>query len=139
MKRGKLSIVALLLLFSVAVSMFSITASAEEKQIMPRLDNAIDIYTQFNIVNGNAVASISYNGYEGIFTEAHVYVKLEKRNLLVFWKDVTEWETVSYNSTDSIEFTYPVDSGKYRATIRVEIFGTNGTSDVVENELKADC
>ena len=129
-----------IVLFAILVGvMVTPTSAANDFGASLYYNNASNVNSAFSIENGEALIDVVYVGYEGIFTEAHVYVKLEKRNLLVFWKDVTEWETVSYNSTDSIEFTYPVDSGKYRATIRVEIFGRNGTSDVVENELKADC
>ena len=132
-------VVSFILLFSMMIVGTIVPISAEGSEMNLRYNNAATVNSTFVVQSGDAVVNVNYSGYQGVVTEVRISVKLEKRTLLLFWKDVTEWETVSYNSTDSIEFTYPVDSGKYRATIRVEIFGTNGTSDVVENELKADC
>ena len=92
--------------------------------------------TAFNIsANGIAMVDVEYLGYENITTGATITVKIEKRNLLVFWKDVVE-ETytvsgVSYYDT----YTYQLDkTGTYRCTVEYVISGTGGADDVITFE-----
>ena len=112
-------------------------ASNTSDEITPRLNNVNSVVSNFVIVNGNAVVSISYTGAETVTTGATVTIQLQKRNLLVLWKDVKEWVYISYDPTASFEFSYPVSSGTYRAKIRYEIKGSGGTTDVIEHERQA--
>ena len=85
--------------------------------------------------NGIAMVDVEYLGYENITTGATITVKIEKRNLLVFWKDIVE-ETytvsgVSYYDT----YTYQLDkTGTYRCTVEYVIHGTGGADDVITFE-----
>lgn len=99
-------------------------------------NNTADYYTQFGISsNGEANVTVYYDGYPNITTGATITVKIEKRNLLVFWKDVVE-ETysvsgVSYTNT----YTYQLDkTGTYRCTVEYVISGAGGADDVITFE-----
>ena len=112
-------------------------ASGGDDGIMPCYNNASSTNSNFYVADGNAVISASYVGFPGVTTGARITIQLQKRNLLVFWKDVTDWEDISDNADATFVHTYPVSSGTYRVRIRYEIRGSGGAVDVVEEELKA--
>lgn len=112
-------------------------ASGGDDGIMPCYNNASSTNSNFYVADGNAVISASYVGFPGVTTGAKITVQLQKRNLLVFWKDVTSWENVSYEYSGVFTYSHPVSSGTYRVRIRYEISGSGGAVDVVEEELKA--
>ena len=111
-------------------------ASNTNSLVMPRYNNTVFVDSSFGIDNGEAIALVSYIGYPGITTGARITIQLQKRNLLVFWKDVASWEDVSYGTEGAFEHSYPVSSGTYRVKIRYEISGSGGATDVIEEELK---
>ena len=131
-------ILAIFVLCCVMIMSLSTQVNASnDSDISLCYENASNANATFNINNGEAVVNVAYVGYKNITTGARVTVKLEKRTLLVFWNDVAEWESNSANYTDAFEYRYPVGNGTYRATIRIEISGTNGATDVIEKEIKA--
>lgn len=111
-------------------------ASEANSGTMPRLNNIVTTNSYFNVANGNANVTVSYIGYPGVTTDARITIQLQKRNLLVFWKDVTEWVDISYEEDATFEHVYPVSSGTYRVKIRYEISGSGGATDVIETELQ---
>ena len=115
---------------------FALASNANDG-IMPCYNNVGGVDSRFSIVDGDAIVSISYSGYPGVTTGARITVQLQKRNLLVFWKDVTEWENVSDRESGTFTYSRPVSSGTYRVKIRCEISGSGGATDVIEEELQA--
>lgn len=111
-------------------------AANTEEKTMIRLNNAVSTESSFVINNGNANIAVSYTGYPGVTTGAKITVQLQKRNLMVFWKDVTEWENVSDRESGTFTYSRPVSSGTYRVKIRCEISGSGGATDVIEEELQ---
>ena len=99
-------------------------------------NNTSSTYTAFSISNnGSAIVSVEYMGYPNITTNATITIKIEKRNLLVFWKDIVS-DTIVVNAqyfTDN--FTYQLeDTGTYRCTVVYTISGTGGADDVITFE-----
>ena len=111
-------------------------ASDADAGIMPCYNNVASVNSNFYITGGNAVVSVSYSGIPDVTTGAKITVQLQKRNLMVFWKDVTEWENVSDNEDATFTYSRPVSSGTYRVKIRCEISGSGGATDVIEEELQ---
>ena len=111
-------------------------ASDTDAEIMPCYNNAATVNSNFNIVDGNAIVLASYTGYQDMTTGARITIQLQKRNLLIFWKDITEWVDVSYKENAMFEHSYPVSSGTYRVKIRYEISGSGGATDVIEEEIQ---
>lgn len=111
-------------------------ASNTNSLVMPRYNNASVVQSFFDVSDGNAMVRTSYIGYSGVTTGARITIQLQKRNLLVFWKDVASWEDVSYGTEGAFEHSHPVSSGTYRVKIRYEISGSGGATDVIEEELK---
>ena len=100
-------------------------------------NNTSSTYTAFSISNnGSAIVSVEYMGYPNITTNATITIKIEKRNLLVFWKDIEEWVITSDEYFDSFYRTCAVSSGKYRVTVTFEISGTGGSTDVFESQIE---
>lgn len=114
----------------------AVFASNERADIMPRFNNISSLNSSFDITDGMAHITVLYIGYPGVTTSARITIELQKRNLLVFWKDITSWVVVSYEEDDYFEYSYPVDSGTYRIKITYEISGTTGTTDVIEETIK---
>jgi hypothetical protein len=122
----------------------NVTAFASEGQtdenegIMPCLEHALNHFCSFEATSGGGEVIVTYRG-DSTFSRADVTVKIEKRNLLVFWKDIYEFSVTSTDVNGSIYRLCPLDgSGNYRATITLTIYGTNGSSDSVTETIKSD-
>ena len=110
----------------------------ENEGIMPCLDHTFNYYSSFTASSDGGNVTITYRG-ESTFLRADVTVKIEKRNLLVFWKDIYEFSVSSTDVNASIYRLCPLDgSGNYRATITLTIYGTDGSSDSVTETIKSD-
>ena len=130
-------IITFMLCLVLLLTCFANAVSASADSITPRYNNAVNTNSNFVISNDTASVMVSYDGYSGITTGARITTVLQKRNLLVFWKDVTEWVDTSSKVSDSFEHTYSVGSGTYRVQITYEISGTGGATDVIEETIKA--
>ena len=130
-------LLTLMLCLGIMLSVFASTVNASNDAITPRANNVANTYSDFYISGSEAVVRLSYDGYNGVITGARITTVLQKRNLLVFWKDVTEWVDTSSNISDYFEHRYSVASGTYRVQITYEISGTGGATDVIEDEIKA--
>ena len=130
-------IISVLICFVIIASIGCVTANAANEGIMPCFNNVASTEADFYIdSNGNANVQVGYVGYEGITTGARITILLEKRNLLVFWKDVEEWVITSSDYYGDYFRSCAVSEGTYRVTITFEISGTGGATDVHEVELK---
>ena len=138
MKKTLISLICILtILACTGTSVFAESTSG----ISTRANNIASVNTTFNIDgNGNARVYVSYEGYEGITTNAVITVKIQKRFLLVFWQDVDGGEWTDYASGEyySTSHSVLVKSGTYRATVEYTIYGTGGAPDVITEELKAE-
>ena len=94
--------------------------------------------TNFNISSsGRATVDIYYSGYPNITTGATITIKIEKRNLLVFWKDViNDSITVTGESYNNSIYYYlqSFGTGTYRCTVVYTVSGSGGADDVIPYE-----
>jgi len=94
-------------------------------------NNTATTRTAFSITDaGEAQVYVDYEGYPGITTGATICIKIEKRNLLIFWNEVVNdvyyFREVSYANT----FVYQLEkTGTYRCTVDYLVSGTGGTDD----------
>ena len=134
--------VSIVVLF-VSLSFPAYASQTSVSKVEPRLNNTLTTSTDFYIENGVATVTLSYTGYQGVTTGATIETKLQKRFLLVFWKDVDigvdgnvwvdEATGVSYRNSHSVS----VPSGTYRVQVEYEIRGTGGAADVITKEIEA--
>ena len=139
MKKNSKLFFAVLLIATMCLA--NVTAFASDGQtnenegIMPRWENIMNISCSFIAASDGGHVSINYTGYS-TFLRAEVTVKIEKRNLLVFWKDIYEFSVSSTDINGYIYRSCPLDgSGNYRATITLTIYGTDGSSDSVTETI----
>ena len=133
-------IIVFILTLVLLVNTFFISVNASADPIMsntgvtPRWTNCATVNTVFGVANNVAECFIDYFADEALFTHAVLKVTVEKRFLLVFWKDVGEWSVTSYEHSSYYFANIPVDgSGKYRCHFYLEVHGNTGAVDVIEN------
>ena len=113
-------------------------ASGADTGISPRLSHMGSARFSFNATDTGGHVAVSYEGYDDTFVQATVTVKLEKRYLLFFWKDIDEWSATSTELWGYFIHTFALDgTGKYRATITLEVLGTDGTTDVITDTIES--
>ena len=84
------------------------------------------------------MVAISYTGREGVFTQAKVTVKIEKQFLWFFWNTVDEWTATSTELLGYLYHETSVDGhGTYRAVFKVEMYGTSGVTDTIEDTIES--
>ena len=134
-------------LMSVAILLTGMIAGSADdgsQEIMPRLDVALRKTFTFTVSDANqATVTVRYAADSSVFEKANLTVKLEKRFLLVFWTTVdigytnNEWKTSSTNPNGVFSNTFTVNGkGMYRAHITLEVIGSNGQKDVIEETLE---
>ena len=92
--------------------------------------------TSFTITDsGEARVSYQYVGYEDITTGAEITIKIEKRNLLIFWNDIVEETVVVTGIRYTGMYKYQLSkTGTYRCTVTYRVSGTGGADDVITFE-----
>lgn len=133
---------AIIVLFLICIIPFNaVTAFASEAEISnglsvtPRLANLAYSTFDFVATSSEGTATIIYAG-SGSFSHISVHVKVEKRFLLAFWNDVDEWSTTSTSSTATLSHVFALDgNGTYRATLTLEVTGTNGTVETATDTI----
>lgn len=128
--------ISFILVAVILMSVFTTVVSASNEGISARNNNVALTDSNFVIVDDVAYVAVSYIGYSNVTTSAKITITLQKRTLLLFWSDETEWIDTSNNVSNTFEHTYPVSSGTYRVKITFEISGTGGATDVIEREIK---
>ena len=110
---------------------FATTISANA--ITPYYNNVENTRTTFFITeNGEANVSIRYTGSSDVATGATVRIKIEKRNLLVFWTEVIVDIHYFREASHAETFVYQLEkSGTYRCTVDYLISGTGGADDEI--------
>lgn len=109
------------------------TQTAFASNITPYYNNTISTDTTFNISeNGKANVSVYYDGYPGTTTGATICIKIEKRNLLVFWNEVVNDVYYFREASHAETFVYQLEkTGTYRCTVDYLISGTGGADDEI--------
>ena len=130
-----------LMLWSTCVSVY---ASDADAGIMPCLDNCYDFAMTFGVyAPGVAEFTVDYNGNEATFTQAKLTVTFQKKFLGLFWRTVdigttnNEWVGYCTDLRGSFYDTVTMNgTGTYRANFTLEIYGTSGTTDVIEETIE---
>ena len=102
------------------------------------LTNCYETSMSFGVANGEASFFVSYTGRASSFTQAKLTVQVQKKFLGIFWRDAAD-EWVGYNTDLDSEFydSIPVDgTGTYRAVFKLEVFGSTGVTDVIEDTIQ---
>ena len=131
MKKFLICIVSLTLAFTF---IFQTTVFADNISLF--YNNTLATDTNFVIsADGKANVTVYYDGVPNSTTGATITVKIEKRNLLIFWKDIVE-ETYYVSGITYINtYTYQLEkTGTYRCTVEYTISGTGGADDVITFE-----
>jgi hypothetical protein len=138
--KKKLTPWLLFLLTATMLIVYAIPAYAGDTGISPRLTNVDNVGRSFTVTSDNmANIYVSYKGRSSTFLRAELTVKIEKKFLLVFWKDIAEWTSSSTDVTGYFANSFPADGkGTYRAKITLTVYGTNGVNDVIENTVESE-
>ena len=137
MKRQAKILVSLVLAVVMCFSALSVSASAEEAGVSPRLSHMGGGAFGFSALEDGCHANVSYEGYSTSFVWARVTFELQKRTLLVFWKDIDTWTDTS---TELWGFFYHVfegtGKGTFRCNMTLEVLGNDGTYDVITDTIE---
>lgn len=133
----------LIMCLSMVVSAFA-SDSLSTITTSPRYAHCNDCTTTFSITDpGTAHVTVTYYAYPATFHEAKISVQIQKRFLGLFWKTVdigyanNEWVAYSTDIDGYFYNYFTVDGkGTYRANITLEIKGTDGTVDLIEDTIE---
>ena len=149
MKKRILTLILILsMLFVMGVGGFTVSATepsfVNSEAVSPRYANCNQCYFSFEVLDpGEAHVVVTYIAKADVFTRADLTVKIQKKFLGIFWKTVdigipnNEW--VPYSTAVNGQFykSFSVDgTGTYRAVFRLEIHGTSGSVDTIENTVE---
>ncbi len=142
-----LTVLAVVMLCQTAASA-SVVASAEAEDpygVAPCWNNTNMCTFDFAVLDpGIAYVEALYSAEEQYFTCAKITVKIQKRFMGIFWKTVdigmtdNEWVTYSFERDHQFTHSFTVDgTGTYRALFTLEIEGTGGDTDVIEETMQS--
>ena len=140
MKRTNTLILSIIMIIGI---LFASAFPSSASEISPRLSNCHECTINFGIVDGTAHVVVGYTGKADTFTQIKVTVKIQKRFLLVFWSTVdigepnNEWIATSTDLDGYLMGEFDVNStGTYRAVFTIEVYGTGGVTDVMEETIE---
>ena len=118
--------------------------SGADDQISPYYTNCNECSWSFKIFDpGEAHINITYIGKSDVFSEAQVTVKIQKKFLVFFWKNVdiglenNEWTATSTEVNGYFYNSFALDgTGTYRATMTLQIIGIDGSVDLIERTIE---
>ena len=127
----------LIAIFLVAIlSLASITASASNEVLSPRLSHMNSGSFTFSATANGGYVDVTYYGYDS-FVRADLTVKIEKNFLFFFWNEVDTWSASSTELNGHFFNTIPLDgSGTYRASFTLKITGNDGTVDTITDVIE---
>ena len=104
------------------VSAFASNGQTNENEgVMPCLEHTSNYSCYFSAASDGGHVIVSYTG-DSNFSYAVVNVKIEKRNLLVFWKDICEFSVTSADVNGYIYRLCQLDgTGNSRATLTLTV------------------
>lgn len=143
-KRILILVLIFSMLFVTGIGVFTVSAAENEETVTPRFTNCNQCNFMFRVLDpGEAHVGVTYNAKSDVFTQAKVTVKIQKKFLGLFWTTVdigtTNDEWVAYSTAINGQFYnyFNVDgTGTYRAVFCVEIYGTSGAVDIIENTIE---
>ena len=115
-----------------------------EEEAVPYWNNTNTCTFSFAVLDpGTAYVEAIYSAKAEAFTQAKLTVKIQKRCLGVFWKTVDigltddEWISYCYDRNGEFYNSFAADgTGTYRAVFTLEIAGTGGETDVIEQTIE---
>ena len=132
----KITKVLVAILLIAVLSMTNVAALAAENEISPRLSHTGVGGFSFAIIDNVGYIDATYYGYDS-FVRADLNVNVQKRFLLVFWKDYYEWNaSCTVIDGDFVHEFAVEDSGKYRANFTLTVTGNDGTTDVITSTIE---
>ena len=149
MKKRVLTFILILsMLFVMGVGGLTVSAedysSVSEGAIYPRLTNCNQCTFTFQVIDpGEAHVLTTYSAKTDVFTQAKLTAKIQKKFLGLFWTTVdigtanNEW--IAYSNAINGRFYnyFNVDgTGTYRAVFYLEIYGTSGAVDTIEDTIE---
>lgn len=140
MKKKIMTVISLVLVMAMMCCNVSVLAAS----VTPRWTNCDQYSFTFSITDyGTAHVNVDYTGDRNKFAEARLTVQLEKRFLLVFWNTVdigytnNEWTETSTELLGNFYNAFQLsDTGTYRAVLKLEIVGKDGSVDVIEDKIE---
>ncbi len=125
--------------------MFGTSVFAESALVQPRLNNFNTSTFVFGVDDpGIAEVVVTYSAKEEVFTQAKLTVEIQKQTFWFFWTTVdigepdNKWISYCTDIYGTFYKTFTVDgAGTYRAIIKLEVSGTGGTTDVVEETIES--
>ena len=120
----------------------TIMSLADSSTITPRYDNIINESSGLYIDdNGVAAITVSYTGNESILSHATIRITLQKKFLLLFWKDVSingnDYLIIETNQSIYRNVIYTnVTSGTHRVQIEYVITNVNGGVETINREYE---
>ena len=148
MKKLLTLILILSMIFVSIVGGLSISATeyslSDGGGISPRFTNCNVCEFTFQVLDPDeAHVLVTYSAKADVFVQAKLTVKIQKKFLGLFWRDVdigltdNEWIEYSYDIHGRFYNYFPADgSGTYRAVFLLEMHGTTGVSDIIEETLE---
>ena len=106
--------------------------------ISPRFSHMGSASFSFSAIESGGHVDVTYEGYGDSFVRAEVTIKLQKRNLLFFWRDLDEWSASSTDLWGDFYHIFELDGkGMYKATMTFKAYGTDGTYDIIEDYIES--
>lgn len=135
MKKLTKVVTVVLVVATICTGILPLQTSAETG-ITPRFINTYDCNCRFLAADGEAMANVSYNAKNNVFSHATITIKIQKRFLGVFWSTIAEWRQTRYEVNGTYYNSTPLeDTGTYRAVFTVEIYGIDGSVDTIEDKI----
>jgi hypothetical protein len=133
MKKIMYSFVAVCLCFAI---LGGAICSAAESSVSSRLTDLMQATSTFEInSDGQAYIFASYNAYEDVVSYVDINITLEKKFLLLFWKDVDSWSFQSSSMNYATDMIIDVGSGTHKATFEFVVHHLDGTSNTYTEEI----
>lgn len=146
MKKIITRVLATILTLCLSVVPFcSISATAAtQEEIVPLYNNVNTATANLDLTDsGKLTINYKYAGFPGITTKAVITTYIEKKTLGLFWTRVDigttndEWVDTINNYRYTGSRTHQLSSsGTYRVTVNFKIYGSGGSADVIEKDIK---
>ena len=145
MKKIFLKFIVFVLCFAFVFSGAFATSAYAAESVQPRLNNFNRASYVFSVTSPQtAEVAVTYSAKADVFTQAKVTVEVQKQVLWLFWVTVdigepnNKWVAYSTDVYGTFNHVFSIDgAGTYRAIIKLEVSGTGGATDVVEEIIES--
>lgn len=139
-----LAAILTLCLAIVPICSVSFSAATSQNEIMPLYNNVNTATANLDVTDsGKLTINYTYAGFSGVTTKAVITTYIEKKTLGLFWTRVDigttddEWVDTINNYRYTGSRTHQLSSsGTYRVTVNFKIYGSGGSADVIEKDIK---